>query len=171
MFSEKKVLDWLKAPKQVDSRGEEEPVDENIINSIRLMNEKLPFLLTTASCGGHFYSREEIRAKYPDANDNQLSLPNEGYVAGGGGYIMIVTDGTEKSMGFLAALQQIITKYSDAGLIERNDNEYNLKLVRQLNDDDAFTIDEATEAKNQIKTLLEDIEDLVVNFSNRETPI
>ena len=84
---------------------------------------------------------------------------------------MIVTDGTEKSMGFLAALQQIITKYSDAGLIERNDNEYNLKLVRQLNDDDAFTIDEATEAKNQIKTLLEDIEDLVVNFSNRETPI
>jgi len=169
-IQKKQVLDWLKAPKQIDSRGEEEPVDKNIINIIRLMNEKLPFLFTTASCGGHFYSREEIRAMYPNANDNQLVLPNEGYIVGGGGYIRIATDGTEKSKSFLSALRQILIKYPDAELIERNSSEYDLNLIRQLDDDDAFTVNEATVAKNQIKALFEDIGGLVVNFPNYATP-
>ncbi len=164
-----KALDWSRAPKQTDSRGIEEPLDGNIADLVRAMND-CPFLYTTASCGGHFYSCEEIRKKYPYAADGQFILPNEGYVVGGGGYIKFVIDTTDESKRFVAELKKITARYPNAGLTEKGDGNYSLEFIKQLDEDDAFTMDETEQVKTQIKKLLVEIKELITNFVSFTIP-
>lgn len=167
-FGDKKqrVLQWLKAPQQIDSMGVEEPLDDNIADTIRTLNEKLPFLYTVGSCGGHFRSRDDIRKEYPDATDNQLILPNEGYVSGLGGSIDFVVDENARSEKFIDELEKVIAQYPGAKLYKGRDGYYDMHLIRQLDDGDAFTEEETVAAKKQIQVLLVEIQNLVALSAN-----
>jgi len=157
------VLSWIRAPKQMDSHGEEERVDANIFSIIRNMNEQLPFLYTTASCGGHFKSAEEYKKQHPHVSESELrGLPIEGYVGNTGGYISFVVDGSSTGAKFLSDLRSIISKYPGAAL-QKSGNDYNLELIEQMDPErgEALTTQKAEVAKKQIKSILQELNALI----------
>lgn len=161
-FAEGKAaaLAWLLAPKQVDSHGEDYPLDANIVPLVRKLNERLPFLYTWGSCGGHFYSREDIFARYPNVPMGELhEIPVEGYVACYGGYVHFDVDGSEASERFLRRVGEMLAEHPDAGLFRHDParHAYVLRFTRAhvTMDPDACTEAEATVAKQEIVILME----------------
>ncbi len=163
------ALLWLRAPLQIDSRGLEEPIDENIKGLICEMNERLPFLYTWGSCGGHFYSRADILQKRPNAEESQLMLPREGFIIGFGGDICFDVDETEESSHFLQRVRVLLSSYSDAELDERwiQSYRYHIILSQQHDDHKLFTEAEALRAKAQIAELIQKLTELTKNFCSQ----
>lgn len=170
-FAEAKqyALDWLRAPRQVDSRGEDYPLDANVVPLVRKMNERLPFLFTWGSCGGHFYSRKDILARYPGVPEDELALPIEGYVACYGGEMCFEVDGSEASERFLRRVGEMLAVHPDAGLFRSNParRAYILRFTRAhvTEDPDACTEAEAVVAKREIVLLMEKLSELCNEFA------
>ncbi len=190
-LSEKQaVLQWLNSEKQIDSRGLEEAMDENIVPLTRKLNERLDFLYTTASCGGHFRTADDIRAQNPDTDPKYMTLPRPGIVIGGGGYIAFVVDGGARSNEFLKKLQDLVKPFQgaklkkhpriddqtaqairktspDFKLVPTNADTYTLQLIEPHDDDgedDIWTVESVVPLKQQIHTLVEKLSDLVETF-------
>lgn len=163
------ALAWLRAPKQIDSSGREEPIDDNIRELIVEMNERLPFLFTWGSCGGHFDSRKDILARYPGVPEDDLhGVPFEGYVVCYGGYVDFDVDGSEMSKRFLRRVERLLAVYPDAGLRRINPARHAYVLtfsrVNATEDPDACMEVEAVVAKRQIALLMEKLNVLCEKF-------
>jgi hypothetical protein len=167
-----KVLDFLcrEAKKEVglgvyENEGE---LDENIRNIVIKLN-KLPFLYTTQSCGGHLITRESIKARHHDVDEKFLQLPPEGVAIYQPGRIHFETNRSAKSQVFIERLKQLVDSFEGARLFdpttETEENRQKLPYMLEFGKSGGgIDIQKAKELETQREKFKEEFEKLVDDF-------
>lgn len=169
-----KVLDFLRreAKKEVGLGVYENEgmLDENI-RDITIQMNKLPFLYTTSSCGGHAITRKSIKARYPDTDEKFLQLPPENVALYQSGGIHFETDRSAKSQEFIERLKNLVSQFEGASLfdpaIETDQERQKLPYMLEFGKSSVrrgINVQEAKELETRREKFKEELRELIEEF-------